>query len=33
MYGNALHGSREIPRLLAMVGIAGRIGKSKDERR
>jgi hypothetical protein len=33
MYGNALHGNREIPRLPAVVGIAGRVGKSKDERR
>jgi hypothetical protein len=33
MYGNALRGSREIPRPPAVESIAGRIGKSKDVRR
>ena len=33
MHGNILHGSREIPRLPAVKGTAGRIGKSKDARR
>jgi hypothetical protein len=33
MYGNALRGSREVPRPPTMEGIAGRIGKSKDIRR
>ena len=33
MYGNTLHGNREIPRPPAARGAAGRIGKSEDARR
>lgn len=33
MHGSTLSGNREIPRLLAAEGAAGRIGKSKDVRR
>ena len=33
MYGNTLHGNREIPRLSARERTAERIGKSKDVRR
>ena len=32
-HGSASHGNREIPRLPAARGTAGRIGKSKDARR
>jgi hypothetical protein len=33
MRGSTSHGNREIPRLPAVMGIAGRIGKSKDASR
>lgn len=33
MHGNALRGSREIPRLSAVEGTGDRIGKSKDVNR